>query len=140
MQEKIIAHKTTRAGLSDILDDAGMINVQGESVQKLDLFANQVMCKLHDHIGCLAMMGSEENESIIPIPETFHVGNYILLFDPLDGSSNIEFNVSCRNHFYNFQTKTRRKKTWEIRRCFARCHRYYCSRLHHLWIKHHDGI
>ena len=100
---KIIAHQTTRAGLSDILGDAGIINVQGERVQKLDLFSNQVMYQLHDHIGCLAMMGSEENEDIIPIPEYFPVGRYILLFDPLDGSSNIEFNVSVGTIFTIFQ-------------------------------------
>ncbi len=103
---KMIAHQTTRAGLSDILGEAGTINVQGESVQKLDLFAHQVMYKLHDHIGCLAMMGSEESEDIIPIPSHFDVGRYVLLFDPLDGSSNTEFNVSVGTIFTIFHIKS----------------------------------
>jgi fructose-1,6-bisphosphatase I len=96
---KIIASKTTRAGLAEILGSAGEENVQGEEVQKLDVFAQRTIYRLNDHTGRLAAMASEEEEAIIPIPERFELGNYVLLFDPLDGSSNIEMNVSVGTIF-----------------------------------------
>ena len=96
---KIIASKTTRAGLAEILGSAGEENVQGEEVQKLDVLAQRTIYRLNDHTGRLAVMASEEEEHIIPIPERFEVGKYVLLFDPLDGSSNIEMNVSVGTIF-----------------------------------------
>ena len=96
---KIIASKTTRAGLAEILGSAGEENVQGEEVQKLDVLAQRTIYRLNDHTGRLAVMASEEEEDIIPIPERFELGHYVLLFDPLDGSSNIEMNVSVGTIF-----------------------------------------
>ncbi len=103
---KIIASKTTRAGLAEILGSAGEENVQGEEVQKLDAFAQRTLFRLNDHTGRLAAMASEEVEEIIPIPDRFPVGPYILVFDPLDGSSNIDMNVSIGTIFGIYRRKT----------------------------------
>jgi fructose-1,6-bisphosphatase I len=96
---KIIAHKTNRAGLVDILGVAGETNIQGESQQKLDVYANDIMRQLCDHTGRLCLMVSEENEEAIRIPERYSKGSYVLVFDPLDGSSNIDVNVSLGTIF-----------------------------------------
>ena len=96
---KIIAREVNQAGLVDILGRTGDVNVQGEEVQKLDLFANDVIYQALDHTGTLACMASEEAEDIIPIPDKFPTGDYVLLFDPLDGSSNIDVNVSIGTIF-----------------------------------------
>jgi fructose-1,6-bisphosphatase I len=90
---KVIASKTTRAGLAEILGRTEEINIQGEVVQKLDRFAHLTMYRLNDHTGRLAVMASEENEDVLQIPPDYPVGKYVLLFDPLDGSSNIDFNI-----------------------------------------------
>jgi fructose-1,6-bisphosphatase I len=90
---KMIANKVRSAGLADILGSAGQENVQGEVQQKLDVFANETIIKALDHGGRLCAMASEEEPDIIPIPEGFKCGKYVLLFDPLDGSSNIDVNV-----------------------------------------------
>ena len=96
---KIIASKTNRAGLVDILGDAGSTNVQGESQLKLDVFAHEIVRKLCDHTGRLCLMVSEEQDDPIYIPARFSKGDYILVFDPLDGSSNIDVNVSVGTIF-----------------------------------------
>ena len=90
---KMIANKVRSAGLADILGSAEQENVQGEMQQKLDVFANETIIKAMDHGGRLCAMASEEEPDIIPIPEVFKCGKYVLLFDPLDGSSNIDVNV-----------------------------------------------
>ena len=90
---KMIASKVRRAGLADILGSAELQNVQGEMQQKLDVFANETIIKALDHGGRLCAMASEEEPDIIHIPEGFRCGKYALLFDPLDGSSNIDVNV-----------------------------------------------
>jgi len=96
---KIIAHKTNRAGLIDILGEAGATNVQGELQQKLDIYADQIVKQLCDHTGRLCLMVSEEREEAITIPDRYHKGSYILVYDPLDGSSNIDVNVSIGTIF-----------------------------------------
>jgi fructose-1,6-bisphosphatase I len=106
LSAKIIASKTTRAGLAEVLGSAGEENVQGEEVQKLDVFAQRTIFRLNDHTGRLAVMASEEEEDIIPIPERFEVGKYVLLYDPLDGSSNIDVNVSVGTIFGIYHRKT----------------------------------
>jgi fructose-1,6-bisphosphatase I len=103
---KLIASRTTRAGLADILGATGHTNVQGEQVQKLDIYAHRIIFQLTDHTGRLAVMGSEEEREIIPIPEKYPIGKYVLLFDPLDGSSNIDYNVSVGTIFSIFKRKT----------------------------------
>jgi fructose-1,6-bisphosphatase I len=90
---KMISSKVRRAGLVDILGATADENIQGEIQQKLDVFSNETIIKAMDHGGRLAAMASEEQPDIISIPEGFRCGKYCLLFDPLDGSSNIDVNV-----------------------------------------------
>jgi len=90
---KMIANKVRSAGLADILGSTANENVQGEVQQKLDVLANEIIVKAMDHGGRLAAMASEEEPGIIAIPEPFKCGKYCLMFDPLDGSSNIDVNV-----------------------------------------------
>lgn len=90
---KMIANKVRRAGLADVLGATDATNVQGETQQKLDILANTILIKALDHGGRLAAMASEEETDIIQIPDKFRTGKYVLLFDPLDGSSNIDVNV-----------------------------------------------
>lgn len=96
---KIIARETCRAGLADVLGLAGKTNVQGEQQMKLDVFAHEAMVRMNCYTGRLAVMASEEVEDIIPVPEEYGIGRYVLLFDPLDGSSNIDVNVSIGTIF-----------------------------------------
>lgn len=103
---KIIASKTTRAGLAEILGSTGEQNVQGEEVQKLDHYAERTIFRLNDHTGRLAVMASEEEDEIIPIPPQFPLGKYVLLYDPLDGSSNIDNNVSVGTIFAIYRRVT----------------------------------
>jgi fructose-1,6-bisphosphatase I len=91
---KMIAREVSMAGLVDILGGTDVRNIHGEDVQKLDEWADDVIFKALDHTGHLCCMASEEQEDFIPIPERFPTGSYALLYDPLDGSSNIEANVS----------------------------------------------
>jgi fructose-1,6-bisphosphatase I len=90
---KVIASKTTRAGLAEILGRTEDVNVQGEQVMKLDRFADLTIFRLNDHTGRVAAMASEENENFLPVPDKYPKGKYILLYDPLDGSSNVDYNV-----------------------------------------------
>lgn len=96
---KMIGKEVRRAGLADILGYTGEVNVQGEEVRKLDEYANEVIFKALDHTGHLCGMASEEVEDFIPIPDRFPTGKYCVLFDPLDGSSNIDANVSVGTIF-----------------------------------------
>ena len=90
---KVISSRTNRAGLAEILGRTEEVNIQGEVVQKLDRFADLTIFRLNDHTGRLAIMASEENELPFPIPDKYPVGKYVLLTDPLDGSSNIDYNI-----------------------------------------------
>jgi fructose-1,6-bisphosphatase I len=96
---KLISRETTRAALADILGLTGGFNVQGEEVAKLDQYANAAIVRLNEFTGRLAVMGSEEIAEIIPIPEQYPCGRYVMLFDPLDGSSNIDYSVSIGTIF-----------------------------------------
>jgi len=96
---KIISRDVNKAGLVEILGKTGKENVQGEPVQKLDEFANEVIRKAMDHTGRVCVMASEEVEDVILIPQKYECGKYVLLFDPLDGSSNIDANVSVGSIF-----------------------------------------
>ncbi len=96
---KIISREVNRAGLADILGRAGEMNSSGDDVKKLDVFADRWIYRAIDHTGRVCVMASEESPSIIPIPERFRCGKYVLMFDPLDGSSNIDANVSIGTIF-----------------------------------------
>ena len=96
---KLISREVTQAGLVDILGGTNEHNVHGEEQQKLDVFANKVMIRALDHTGLVACMASEESDGLIPIPDKFKSGDYVVIFDPLDGSSNIDVNVSIGTIF-----------------------------------------
>jgi fructose-1,6-bisphosphatase I len=96
---KLITREVRRAGLVDIIGQAGHTNVHGEQVKKLDEYADDVIFKALDHCGHLCVMASEENEGVLAIPEQFRTGSYCLLYDPLDGSSNIDANISVGTIF-----------------------------------------
>lgn len=102
---KVIASKTTRAGLAEILGRTGDINVQGETVMKLDRFADLTVTRLTDHTGRLAGLASEENAEFLPIPAQYPMGKYLLVFDPLDGSSNVDFNMPVGTIFGIYKRK-----------------------------------
>ena len=104
---KVIASKTTRAGLAEILGRTGDVNIQGEIVQKLDRLADLTIYRLNDHTGRLAAMASEEHEGLLPIPDKYPTGKYVLLFDPLDGSSNIDYNIPVGTIFSIYRRVTR---------------------------------
>ncbi len=90
---KVIASKTTRAGLAEILGRTEEVNIQGEEVMKLDRFADLTVSRLTDHTGRIAGLASEEKPDFMPVPDKYPQGKYILLYDPLDGSSNVDFNM-----------------------------------------------
>jgi fructose-1,6-bisphosphatase I len=96
---KMIAREVRRAGLIDILGAAGHENVHGEKVQKLDAYAQDRLEVGMARTGLLCCMGSEERPEIIPIPRDYTRGKYVFLFDPLDGSSNIDVNISIGTIF-----------------------------------------
>lgn len=96
---KIISNQVNKAGLLNILGMAGTENVHGETQKKLDIYANEVMVHTLQHSGILCVMGSEEEVNPIDIPKQYQWGKYAILFDPLDGSSNIDANVSVGTIF-----------------------------------------
>jgi fructose-1,6-bisphosphatase I len=96
---KVISLEVNKAGLVDIIGFTGDSNVHGEQVKKLDILAHEMLIKAMDHGGHLCVMASEEEEDIIQIPQKFNIGKYVLLFDPLDGSSNIDANISIGTIF-----------------------------------------
>lgn len=96
---KIIGSRVSRAGLSGVLGTTGKINVQGEVVAKLDEFANNTLVSVVQSGGQVCVMGSEEVEEPILIPSEYPCGKYVLQFDPLDGSGNIDINASIGTIF-----------------------------------------
>ncbi|MBI3581790.1 MAG: class 1 fructose-bisphosphatase [Nitrospinae bacterium] len=108
---KVIAYEVNKAGLMNILGQAGTTNVQGEIQQKLDVFANTTIIHKMDHTGYLCGMASEEVEGIIEIADKHpQGGKYVLLFDPLDGSTNIDVNVSIGTIFSIYKKKSNNPK------------------------------
>ena len=100
---KMIESRVRRAGLTDLLGAAGHDNVQGEVVQKLDVFANQALIHCLGNRGNVAVMASEEDEQPIVVPRDREHGRYVVVYDPLDGSSNIDVNVSVGTIFAIFR-------------------------------------
>ncbi len=96
---KIISRRVGKAGLLDVLGGTGQVNVQGEQTQKMDEIANDVLIYRMQRCGHLCAMGSEEEEELIRVPKEFPSGDYILMFDPLDGSSNIDVNINVGTIF-----------------------------------------
>jgi fructose-1,6-bisphosphatase I len=96
---KTISHAVGKGALGEVLGSADSENVQGEVQKKLDIISNEILLEANEWGGHLAAMASEEMESIHPIPNRYPQGEYMLLFDPLDGSSNIDVNVSIGTIF-----------------------------------------
>ncbi len=95
---KIISAEVNMAGLADVLGQSGKTNIQGEEVQKLDVFANKTIKRRMEQCGYICVMASEEEDGIIPVLDGYE-GKYTVAFDPLDGSSNIDVNVSIGTIF-----------------------------------------
>ena len=96
---KAIAKRAAYGALGDVLGAVSTINVQGETQQKLDLIANELFLRANEWGGLVAGMVSEELEAPYPIPDRYPRGKYLLLFDPLDGSSNIDVNFAVGSIF-----------------------------------------
>jgi len=90
---KVLASKVRKAGLVDVLGSTGRQNVQGETVQKLDQMANDLLMHCIGYRRSVGALASEENEKVVDLTETGRSGKYLVLFDPLDGSSNIDVNI-----------------------------------------------
>jgi fructose-1,6-bisphosphatase I len=96
---KSISQAVNKGALGGVLGTAGSENVQGEVQKKLDIIANEVLIEANEWGGHLAAMASEEMDGIYVVPNRYPQGEYLLLFDPLDGSSNIDVNVSIGTIF-----------------------------------------
>lgn len=96
---KVISNAVSQGGLIGVLGSAGSDNVQGETQKKLDVITNDIMIRSNEWAGHLAGMASEEMDDMYPIPAQYPKGKYLLVFDPLDGSSNIDVNISVGTIF-----------------------------------------
>ena len=96
---KTISHAVGKGALGDVMGSASTENIQGEVQKKLDIISNEILLEANEWGGHLAAMASEEMESVHLIPNRYPKGEYMLLFDPLDGSSNIDVNVSIGTIF-----------------------------------------
>ena len=99
LASKIVSREVNKAGLVELLGLTGEQNVQGEEVKKLDEYANDVFIHTLSHGGHFCVMASEEMEDVIRLPDGHQCGRYTIAFDPLDGSSNIDVNVSIGTIF-----------------------------------------
>ncbi len=91
---KQISIATAKGALGGVLGEAGTGNVQGEAQKKLDVLSNEILLEANEWGGHLAALASEEMDHPHPIPHRYPKGEYLLVFDPLDGSSNIDVNIS----------------------------------------------
>jgi len=103
---KIISREVNKAGLVNIIGKAESTNYHGEEQQKLDVFANEKMIQALDHTGQICGMASEEVDEVIRIPSKYPKGKYLVVFDPLDGSSNIDVNISIGTIFGIYKRKS----------------------------------
>jgi len=119
---KIISRQVRRAGLTDILGEFGAINVQGEVQQKLDVFANETVRHSVEHTGRVCVVASEEDEHPIPVPirEDRRGGKYVLMYDPLDGSTNIGVNVSIGTIFSIHRRRVTKKGPGSLADCLQK--------------------
>ncbi len=103
---KVIWREVSKAGLVNILGTIGRENIHGEQVKKLDVFSDETIYRAMDHGGHLCVMASEENEDVLLIPEHYPTGKYVMIYDPLDGSSNIDANVTIGTIFSIYRRVT----------------------------------
>ncbi len=114
---KIISRHVRRAGLSDILGPAGAVNVSGDLQQKLDLFANETVRQSVQYTGRVCVTASEEDPAPVPVPPGKPSGKYVVLYDPLDGSANIDVNVSIGTIFSIHKRLSKRTGTAGLSDC-----------------------
>jgi fructose-1,6-bisphosphatase I len=103
---KLVWREVIKAGLVNVLGSTDRVNVTGDLVKKLDEFADETIYKAMDHGGHLCVMASEENEGLLHIPDHYPFGKYVLLYDPLDGSGNIDANITVGTIFSVFRRVT----------------------------------
>jgi fructose-1,6-bisphosphatase I len=103
---KLVWREVSKAGLVDVLGSTNQTNSSGDIQKKLDVFADETIFKAMDHGGHICVMASEENEDILHIPDEYVAGKYVLLYDPLDGSSNIDANITIGSIFSIFKRVT----------------------------------
>ena len=96
---KSISHSIGKGALGGVLGDAGTGNIQGEAQKKLDVLSNEILLEANEWGGHLAGCASEEMDDPVKIPNVYPKGNFLLLYDPLDGSSNIDVNISVGTIF-----------------------------------------
>ena len=113
LSAKIISRNVNQAGLVDILGATGSMNVQGEQVQKLDIFANNTLVYRMQSSGSVCAVGSEEMAEPFFVPENEPHGHYVIFFDPLDGSSNIDVGVSIGTIFSIYR-RSDDENYWEL--------------------------
>ena len=106
LASRLVSARVNRAGLAGMLGATGEMNVQGEFVQKLDIYANETFKRALEHPGVCAAILSEEDEAPTLTPERFHSGRYIFCMDPLDGSSNIDVNATIGTIFGIFRRQS----------------------------------
>ena len=123
---KMINKAVIRAGLVDVLGATGTTNVQGEKVQKLDVYAHNTIMTVLGSTGQLAVVASEEDEGIVPMPEGAPIGKYVVNFDPLDGSSNIDANVNIGTIF-SILPRISRKGHGTVDDCLQAGRRQLCA-------------
>ena len=104
---KMISSRVNRAGLAGMIGATGETNIQGEFVQKLDLYANETLKRNLEHAGVVCLIVSEEEEEPVHIPKPFVPGSYVFCTDPLDGSSNIDVNATIGTIFGVFRRKSK---------------------------------
>jgi fructose-1,6-bisphosphatase I len=104
---KVVNHEVNKAGLVDILGKAGDTNVQGENQQKLDVYANEKFIQMLTNRNIVCGIASEEEDDFISINsnDNNNQNKYVVLIDPLDGSSNIDVNVSVGDYFFNLSPR-----------------------------------
>jgi fructose-1,6-bisphosphatase I len=118
---KIINREVNKAGLVNILGETGDTNIQGEEVKKLDIYANDQLIAALSSGGECCVMGSEENENIIEVSSAgLHNAKYVVLFDPLDGSSNIDVNASIGTIFSIYRRVTEGKGPGKLEDCLQK--------------------
>ena len=106
LASRLVSARVNRAGLAGMLGETGEMNVQGEFVQKLDIYANETFKRALEHPGVCAAILSEEDEDATLTPDRFHSGRYIFCMDPLDGSSNIDVNATIGTIFGVFRRRS----------------------------------
>jgi fructose-1,6-bisphosphatase I len=117
---KVINSHVRMAGLADILGTTGVVNVQGEVVRKLDDFANETIKDSLLHAGRVCVVASEEDPEPVTPPASAPIGKYVVLYDPLDGSANIDGNVSIGTIFSILRRATPSGRAGTLADCLQR--------------------